>query len=325
MAHRMTQAPNTFPGWLAPRAPVELAFDANFLTNFPARFVNVGPPEARLRYRVVPAANYRVRVSSTNWSEGAQPHFRFTFKAQVPGTTNAWTQSPRGTVVLLHGYGLGQFAMVPWALRLADDGWCCVLVDLRGHGKSTGKRIYFGIKEPQDLTQLLDTLVHDERLSGPVSVLGESYGATLALRWKTEDARVNRVVAVAPYAALSNAVLNIRQEYADWIPRGLVRAGLRRLPRLLNAEPAQLDTITVLENYPVAALFVAGGNDRIAPPEEVETLYALAAPGSRLVLVPDATHEAVTYYFEELVPPILEWLDGPGVAAETRPGFEPAR
>jgi len=26
--------------------------------------------------------------------------------------------------------------------------------------------------------------------------------------------------------------------------------------------------------------------------------------------VPDATHEAVTYFFAELVPPVLTWLSG---------------
>ena len=35
----------------------------------------------------------------------------------------------------------------------------------------------------------------------------------------------------------------------------------------------------------------------------------LAAPGSELVVVPDATHEALTYYFEDLTGPILNWLD----------------
>ena len=69
------------------------------------------------------------------------------FGADVPGRTNQWSAHPRGTVILLHGYGLAQFAMVPWAIRLAQSGWRCVLVDLRGHGKSTGKKVYFGTRE----------------------------------------------------------------------------------------------------------------------------------------------------------------------------------
>jgi cephalosporin-C deacetylase-like acetyl esterase len=42
-----------------------------------------------------------------------------------------------------------------------------------------------------------------------VAVIGESYGAALALRWKTMDPRVGNVVAIAPYVVLSNAVLNM--------------------------------------------------------------------------------------------------------------------
>ena len=77
--------------------------------------------------------------------------------------------------------------MAPWAVRLAEDGWRCVLVDLRGHGKTNGRRIYFGVQEARDLGQLLDRLARDGELAGPVAVVGESYGAALALRWKGED------------------------------------------------------------------------------------------------------------------------------------------
>ena len=48
--------------------------------------------------------------------------------------------------------------MAPWALRLAQEGWQCVLVDLRGHSRSTGPQIYFGLQEAHDLSQLLDEL-----------------------------------------------------------------------------------------------------------------------------------------------------------------------
>jgi pimeloyl-ACP methyl ester carboxylesterase len=309
VALRMAQAPNTYPSWFAPAARVELGFASKFLTNFSAHFADVGPPSARLRYRVVEPADYRVEVSSTNWIERGHPHFRFTFGAAVPGQPNTWTPAPRGTIVLLHGYGLSQFAMAPWALRLAQEGWRCVLVDLRGHGKSTGPRIYFGVQEARDLSQLLDQLARDGQLARPVAALGESYGAALALRWKAAEPRVGKVVAIAPYAELSNAALNIRHEYARWLPSAFIKAGLKKLPSVLNVQPNQLDTTAVLAGSPVAALFVAGKEDKIAPADVVWKLYQEAALGSEWVVVPEATHEAVTYYFNDLVPPVLAWLD----------------
>ncbi len=58
MAHRLAQAPNTYPDWFAPEAPVLLGFSPKFLTNFPRQFVEVGPPDATLCYRVVEPAEY---------------------------------------------------------------------------------------------------------------------------------------------------------------------------------------------------------------------------------------------------------------------------
>ena len=311
LAHRLAQAPNTYPTWFAPEARVVLGFDVKFLTNFPARFVTVGPPSARLRYRVVPPADYHLTVASTNWLARGVRQYDFTFHADVPAPTNQWTQAPRGTVVLLHGWGVGQFAMAPWALRLAQEGWQCVLVDLRGHGRSTGRQIFFGLRETTDLSQLLDRLASDQKLVLPVAAVGESYGAALALRWKTTEPRLGPVVAIAPYADLSNAVVNISHDYAAWVPDALIRAGLRQLPAILQANDAELDTTTVVRRGAVTALFVAGTADRVTPLAEVRQLAALAGPGSQLIEVPDATHEAVTYFFTDLVPPVLQWLAAP--------------
>lgn len=285
-----------------------LGFSPKFLTNFPRRFVEVGPPGARLCYRVVEPADYHLKVSSTNWLEQGKPETEFDFQADIPGPTNHWTSAPRGTVVLLHGYGLAQFSMTPWALRLAEEGWRCVLVDLRGHGKSTGKQIYYGIQEAHDLGQLLDQLERDGNLQAPVAAVGESYGAVMALRWKMVDPRVGPVVAIAPYASLSNAVMNLRQEYAGWLPKWILRDGLDQLPVVLGLTAGELDTTTALAKNPIGALFVAGGKDKIMPEADVEQLRNLAAPGSELIVVPDATHETVTYYLAELSPPVLAWL-----------------
>jgi hypothetical protein len=63
-----------------------------------------------------------------------------------------------------------------------------------------------------------------------------------------------------------------------------------------------------LARQPVAALFVAGGEDKISPEAEVRKLYAQALPGSELLVVPEASHESVTYYFNELALPVLAWL-----------------
>jgi pimeloyl-ACP methyl ester carboxylesterase len=308
MAHSLARAPNRYPAWFAAEAPVTLAFNPKLLTNFVAQYADVGPPPARLCYRVIEPADYHFAVTSSNWVKHGRSEYEFTFRATIPAPTNRWTSTPRGTVLLLHGYGLAQFSMMPWAFRLADAGWRCVLVDLRGHGKSTGRQIYFGLHETNDLSQLLDILAHDQQLTGPVTAVGESYGAALALRWQAVEPRIHTVVAMAPYASLSNAVMNIRQQYAWWVPKFWVRAGLKQLPAVLRLPPDEFDTTTVLMQKPVSALFVAGSNDQIVPVKDVEQLRTLALPDSKMVVVAGATHESLTYYFSDLAPPLIEWL-----------------
>lgn len=319
IARRIAQAPNSYPDWIAPKARVMLDFNSGFLTNFPSQYVNVGPPEARLRYRIVEPAAYNLQVISSNWMEDGEPQFTFTFTADIPGGTNRWTGHPRGTVVLLHGYGVGQFAMAPWALRLAEEGWRCVLLDLRGHGKSTGKRIYFGVQETNDLTQLLNELDRNGRLVEPVAAVGESYGAVIALRAQADEPRLQAVVAINPYANLSNAIVNIRTDYAAWLPALLVRAGIKKLPALLGVPPGDLDTTTIIARHPFPALFIAGAADKVSPPDEVRKLSLLAAPGSVLVVVPGATHESLTYFFKDLAPPIISWLTNQEPLSEVVP------
>jgi pimeloyl-ACP methyl ester carboxylesterase len=309
VARRLAQAPNSYPQWIAPHARVMLDFSAGFLTNFTPHYAEVGPPPARLRYRIVEPADYHLVVAVSNWIEHGERQYTFSFVASLPGASNRWSAAPRGTVILLHGYGVAQFAMAPWSLRLAQDGWRCVLVDLRGHGKSTGDRIYFGTREAGDMSQFLDHLGREGQLAAPVAAVGESYGAALALRWMGRDQRLRAVVAISPYADLSNAIVNISQDYVGWLPKGLVRSGIQHLPALLEVPAADLDTTNVLAAHPVPALFLASADDKVTPLTDIQKLKSLAAPGSELVVVPRASHEALTYFFDDLAPPILSWLD----------------
>jgi hypothetical protein len=107
---------------------------------------------------------------------------------------------------------------------------------------------------------------------------------------------------------LSNAVINISKDYAPCMPKWLLRSGIARLPSLLKVPPAELDTTTVLSRHPVNALFIAGAEDKVVPVADIEKLKLLASPAGKIIVVPGATHEAVTYFFPELVPLVSEWL-----------------
>lgn len=313
MARRIAQAPNSYPKWLAPEAPVALEFDVRTITAFPNQFLEVKSPPARLRYRIVEPGNYE--FGWTNRFDEAQEKLTLQFNARVDNLearTNQWSANPRGTVVLVHGYGVAGFAMLPWAFLLGQEGWRCVLVDMRGHGKSTGENVHFGTAETRDLSLLLDELEENGRLAEPVSVLGDSLGGVVALRWKLEDSRVTKVVSMSPYRDLGIAISNIADQYARWLPKWWLKAGVRNLPSLLDVEANELNPgcwVNEIAGNSGGVLFVAGGKDRIAPRAEVRQLFEIAGGESnRFIVVPEATHEALPFMFDDLVPPVLRWL-----------------
>ncbi len=132
LAEVIASAPNRINPWAAeanPLPPIErlLGVDQQF-------WVKVGPPEASLSVSVVEP-------------RGKSP-------------------SPRGTILVLHGVLARSATMLPAARALADAGYRAVLVDLRGHGRSTGKYMTFGLQEAKDLSQVIDALERRGLLAG---------------------------------------------------------------------------------------------------------------------------------------------------------------
>ena len=309
VARQLARAPNTFPQAVAPEPRVYYTFPGEFTERVPLQWATVGEPPVTLAYRVLPPADYGLQVVVTNHASpsGLRPFYRIL--ATVPGDPLPSSSRPRGTVVLLHGYGLSQDSMIPWALQLGSAGWRCVLVDLRGHGESNGRRIYFGIREAADLRELLDELKRRDQVTAPIAVLGVSYGAAVAIRWTLMDGRVALTIAMTPYGRLGDAVEALREDYASWLPRGIIRRATARLPALAEAGPDGLDPADWLRGSGLTPLFIAADGDVVAPTAVVQGLRELSAPGSAMVELRGASHEEAPFRLDALSGPVLQWLE----------------
>lgn len=324
LAHRILRAPNSYPDWIAPDARVLLDFQTNVVMGLPrhafqapASPILPGDP-ARLAYRIVPPAAYRPVVLASNWTHRGRPMSEFTFTRQVPAPPIDGLQQPLGTVVLLHGYGLSQGSMLPWAFLCADLGWHSILVDLRGHGRSTGRRVSFGPAEVADLDALLGHLDHPRPLPRPIVVLGVSFGGSLALRWVAQNPALDSAIAIAPYPRLAPAIERIRDDFAPGVPRFMVRAAAAAIPGILGLHPSDLDPVANLNPRPPMALLMASDHDVIAPPRDVEQLQLGCAGGSRLHVVAGPTHEQLPFQLASLAPVIKPWLASRSPSATPR-------
>lgn len=214
--------------------------------------------------------------------------------------------APRYTVVVLHGLRDSRGSMREWAQVLADGGARTVLVDARGHGRSTGDLLSYGVRESLDLVNVTDALVARGLLVGKLGVLGFSCGGATAIQWAGRDARVAAVVAVAPFATM-----DFTRTYAKVpLPDFVVEFVTSRAARASGFDRDQAGALAWVDKTRAPILFLHGDRDARNVPAHSARLFPLAPPGSELVMVPGATHPSMLRDADHAgAARAREWLD----------------
>jgi pimeloyl-ACP methyl ester carboxylesterase len=227
--------------------------------------------------------------------------------------TQVTRKSARGTVLLLHGYLQSREFLVPWAVRLAQTGYRCVLVDLRGHGASTGKHISFGAFESQDLMSVLDDLQRRGWDVSRVGILGVSYGASVGLVTAGRDPRIATVVALQPFASAERAVPELMRGAFSAQARGIsdeqFAAAHVKEAKIAGFDWAAADIPAALKRSRAPVLFIHGEHDDWVSPAHSRELMKSAPAGSRLMLLPRETHVSLPFQVDSISAQIIAWFD----------------
>ena len=197
---------------------------------------------------------------------------------------------PRGTIFVLHGIRAAKGWMRGWASLLAAQGYRAVLVDLRGHGGSSGDALTYGVLESQDLQRLLDALIASRRVSGPVGAFGVSYGAAAAVEWASLDDRVRAVVAVAPFASLRDVVpgyLPIR------LPTFFTNRAIHLAGERGGFDPDRASPLEAAVATHASVLLLHGSADAKIPADHSRRIHAAAPEHTTLVIIPGRGHDDV--------------------------------
>lgn len=129
-------------------------------------------------------------------------------------------QSPRGSVVLVHGSSANSQSMHPLAQSLAQAGFTVYALDVRGHGES-GPRGDIG--HVGQLDEDLQDFVHALQPAKPRTLAGFSAGGGFALRMagSTRQALFDNYLLMAPYT--SRHAPNYRPDAGGWVSVGIPR------------------------------------------------------------------------------------------------------
>src|SRR5215204_1251635 len=136
LAHKVVSPPN--------KSGVRPLFaDLELIKRAPDAFadtwlVAVAQPRADIAVAAVEPGDYAFEYDlALDYPDGKVPNIsRFHAYWRPAAEVVRYPGPPKGTVILLHGYLQNRNSVTPWAVRLAQAGFRCAVVDLRGHGTS---------------------------------------------------------------------------------------------------------------------------------------------------------------------------------------------
>lgn len=214
-------------------------------------------------------------------------------------------ENTKGDVILLHGTGARAEMWEPQIKILVNDGWHCIVPDLRGHGES---------HEPEEKTNLevhlndvMETLA-DYPIKWPAIFIGHSLGAIISVELAAmHPEKVERILAVSlpgrvpkatvlafkaflnvPYSKLRGTALH---NSLAWRERTLLETNQFSLGQIME-NFQNLDYVSKLPDVKCPIHFAVGRLDPVAPSQHVETMHK-KTPGSTLRIIEWAGHNCM--------------------------------
>jgi pimeloyl-ACP methyl ester carboxylesterase len=207
-------------------------------------------------------------------------------------------QPAKGAVLVLHGFLADHSFIRSAAENIADAGYRAIMVDLRGHGESTGRHITFGVVEAHDMVAVLDYLQQKHLAGADVGVYGTSLGAAVALQWAAIDPRVKAVVSIASFATLKDEAPRFARTILPlpglFLSKDDMTEILARAGEIAHFNVKDANPLIAITHTHASILLIHGDDDAIIPTDDSRRLHA-AAPASELITLPMHGHWAVSY------------------------------
>lgn len=121
----------------------------------------------------------------------------------------AWrtrAQAPKGTVILISGIqNPSVTAFFGYAKLFADNGWDCLLIEMRARSESEGDEIGLGMTEWRDVKAGVDFLCADPAVAQlPIVAMGTSMGGGTVIIAAGEIPRIDAVITASAFSSWGN-------------------------------------------------------------------------------------------------------------------------
>jgi alpha-beta hydrolase superfamily lysophospholipase len=188
-------------------------------------------------------------------------------------------------------------------------GYHVLLFSYRGHGQSDGPTGYFtyGEAESRDVDAAVQFL-HRAKGIDRIALVGHSAGAVSAILSAARNPLVSGVVAVAPFACVSEVWQSNRPKF---VPRFVLDWTLWVAEKSRGFDRARVCPVEVVEGIaPRPLLVIHGTDDRRITEEQVRRLFGAAGEPKSLWMVQGASHSGVrSPALDVLAPDVAAFLE----------------
>jgi uncharacterized protein len=197
-----------------------------------------------------------------------------------------------GAVVLLHGVRGDRRQMLGRAKFLNKLGYTVLLIDLPGHGESTGTRITFGVREAEGVETSLAYL-GKEFPTEKIGIVGVSLGAasTVLALSKGKSTAPDAIILESMFPTITEAVSDRLELHLGQLGKSLTPLLLWQLPLRLGFNVGQLRPIVELPSLHLPILIASGSEDRHTTLDETKGIFQVANQPKELWILEGAAHE----------------------------------
>lgn len=254
--------------------------------------------------------------SSDLLSQGASSHLRIPVgppEASIACLVVEPPGRPVGTILILHGIWGRKEVELEKGRAWAERGYRVALIDLRGHGRSTGACLTFGVVESADIVQVISFLEKKGLLRQPLGVIGYSYGGAVALQAAARDRRVAAVASISTFASMRRVVgayVSARLPViGSWVTSQQLDNATMEAGRLAGFNPSDANTAAAVARITVPIFLAHGQEDRNIPVDDVRELARAAGARATLLIVDGADHDAMMRHeHEPLESALRTWI-----------------
>ncbi|MEA3327873.1 MAG: alpha/beta fold hydrolase [Chloroflexota bacterium] len=198
------------------------------------------------------------------------------------------------SIILVHGRNASKQNAISGKLpELAAELHCAgfnvLMMDLRGHGESEGKRYTWGVYEQWDVLGAVDYLLDEGFLPGRIAVLGISLGGSAVIGAAAKETAVGALAVESTFADLIDLVApNWTKE--SGLPMLFLPGVFLMWKILYGINPQDVKPVEdIVQVKPRPVLILHSETDEMIPVSHAQRLAA-AVPHAKLVLFDNCSH-----------------------------------